>query len=105
MAARFIDAHVEVRTGGDPSRPLEFQWQDRRYAIIEILHQWTDWGFAPGAPRRNWRSRRHRNYYRVRTERDGGVFGIYLDRGTKPGREAWILFQQLDTPDDAAEEE
>ena len=104
MSARFLDAHIEVRTGGEPSRPLEFRWQDRPHTIVEILHQWTDWGFAPGAPQRNWRSRRHRNYYRVRTGQNE-VFEIYLDRGTKPGRETWILFQQLDPPDDLTEEE
>ncbi len=94
MAAEFIGENIDVTTAGEPREPASFVWRDQTHVVTEVLFAWSDWGFNPAAKQRNWRSRRHRNYYRVRT--DGGlVYEIYLDRGTKPGREAWILYQQL----------
>ena len=94
MRSRFIDARVEVEFDGDPKRLAAFTWGGQRFPVTELIHEWSDWGFSPAATRRNWRTRRHRNYYRVQTE-GGRVFELYLDRGTKPGRETWVLFQEL----------
>lgn len=95
MAAEFIGESIDVATRGEPREPVSFVWRDETHVISEILHAWSDWGFNPATKHRNWRSRRHRNYYRIRTE-GGPVYEMYLDRGIKPGREAWILYQQLE---------
>lgn len=92
---RFIDEKIDVTVDGEIKQPREFIWRGRTYTVANVLHSWQDWGFAKGAVQRNWRTRRHRNYFRVRTE-DGEVFELYLDRGTKPGRDVWYLYQQLD---------
>lgn len=94
MTSDFIGAQIEVTTTGELREPASFTWRDQTHVITEVLFAWSDWGFNPAAKQRNWRSRRHRNYYRVRTE-GGSVYEMYLDRGIKPGREAWILYQQL----------
>lgn len=99
--ATFIDEKVAVTCGGEVKSPKSFVWRDRTYTITELLHTWPDWGFAKGAKQRNWRSRRHRNYYRVRTD-SGEVFELYLDRGVKLGREVWYLYQRLDAEDESA---
>jgi hypothetical protein len=93
---RFIDDRIEVELEGTIRQPRAIVWRGARIKVADILHVWSDWGFSVAATQRNWRTRRHRNYYRIRTE-DGRLFEIYLDRGTKPGREAWFLFQELDS--------
>jgi hypothetical protein len=92
--SRFIDEPIEVTVSGTVREPAAITWRGAGYAVDEILNAWSDWGFPQGAVRRNWRTRRHRNYFRVRTS-DGRIFEIYLDRGTKPGREAWFLLREL----------
>lgn len=91
---RFIDERIEVETEGAIRQPKAFVWRGQHVPVTEIIHAWSDWGFSPAATQRNWRTRRHRNYYRLRAK-DGRVFEIYLDRGTKPGRESWYLLQEL----------
>lgn len=68
---------IEVTREGEPSRPVSFKWRKKEYQIEEILKSWQDWGFPGGSPpRRNWRLRRHRTYYKVRAE-DTRIFEIY----------------------------
>lgn len=94
---RFIDDRIDVELEGTVRRPKALVWRGARMVVAEVLHAWSDWGFSVAATQRNWRTRRHRNYFRIRTD-SGRIFEIYLDRGTKPGREAWFLFQELDAP-------
>ena len=91
----FIDEEIQVEVDGEVSAPTEFTWRDHKYSIAHIVHQWPDWGFAAGSSQRNWRTRRHRNYYRVKTA-DGEVWEMYLDRNTPDGSPRWFLYQQLD---------
>jgi hypothetical protein len=95
---RFIDEEIQVTVKGEMPVPTEFTWRDDRYPIARILHQWPDWGFAAGSSQRNWRTRRHRNYFRVETD-NGSLWELYLDRNTPDGRTHWYLYQQLDRED------
>jgi hypothetical protein len=84
----------ESESENEPSKPISFKWRNEEFRIEKIQKSWQDWGFPAGAPRKkNWRLRRHRNYFRVRT--DGGrIFEIYMDRKTP--RPAWVLYRELD---------
>lgn len=85
---------IEVKCEGELLRPVSFRWSDEEFRIDKILRSWQDWGFPAGSPRRkNWRLRRHRNYFKVRTE-SGRVFEIYMDR--KTSEPTWILYRELD---------
>jgi hypothetical protein len=80
--------HVRTEKGG---RPVSFEWKGRECRVIEMLKQWQDFDYSALAPRRNWRTRRHRNYFQVRTE-SGECCELYCDRGTKLGvQKHWIL--------------
>ncbi len=72
-----------------------FQWQNRKFVIREIIAEWQDYGFSAGAPRKkDWRMRRHRNYYRVETN-DGDIYELYHDRGLKIEGGKWVLLSQI----------
>lgn len=94
MAPTFIGEPIEVTTGGHIAEPQSFVWREQAYMITHVIAAWQDWGFPAGAVQRNWRTRRHRNYYRVETEA-GEVFEIYNDRGPAGGRSEWFVYQQL----------
>lgn len=95
MSPQFISEQIRVTTDGEIKQPISFAWKGTEYRVTEILLSWFDWGFPPGASQRDWRTRRHRNYYRVRTS-SGEVFEIYLDRATPSGSSEWYLYQRLD---------
>jgi hypothetical protein len=88
---RFVGEGLrDVRTekGGCP---VSFFWGGREYRVAEMLSQWHDFDYSRLAPKRDWRSRRHRNYYQIRTE-SGECFELYCDRGTKLGApKHWVL--------------
>jgi hypothetical protein len=89
------DILLRVRTemGG---RPVSFQWKGRECRVTELLKQWQDFDYSALAPRRNWRTRRHRNYFQVRTE-TGGCYELYCDRGTKlVSPKHWVLQSVLE---------
>jgi hypothetical protein len=94
----FLGRGIEVVTEGDPRVPVGFRLGSRDHRIAEILEAWQDHGFGRVAPlRKNWRLRRHRNYYRVRTD-EGEVFEIYYDRGIglrHPERRRWYAYRRL----------
>jgi hypothetical protein len=92
---QFIGTKIKVETQGEIRKPASFTWDKVEYQIREILVSWFDWGFPAGAKQKDWRSRRHRNYFRVRTKSDE-LFEIYLDRATPSGATEWYLFQKLD---------
>ena len=80
--------HVRTEKGG---RPVSFEWKGRECQVIEMLKQWQDFDYRALAPRRNWRTRRHRNYFQVRTE-SGECYELYCDRGTKlVSPKHWVL--------------
>jgi hypothetical protein len=63
---------IEVTFEKKPGPPTSFTWRDEEYAVVEVLRAWTDHGFGPFRKGGRWWQRRHRDYFRVRTE-DGGV--------------------------------
>lgn len=84
---------ITVECAGDPPRPVAFTWRGEEFRIAEVLTGWHDYGFPAGSPRKkNFRMRRHRNYYVVRTE-TGRRFEIYLDR--KGPDTAWVLYREV----------
>lgn len=95
----FIGATVEVEMAGEGVLlPTLIHWEGREYRVAEVLTRWFDFGFGPEArPNPRWWQRRHRNYYRVRTE-DDHVFELYFDRGVNrkhPERRKWVLFKSI----------
>ena len=70
---------VELPEGTVLPSPVAFTLRGERWVVAETLQAWADHGFPPGVKRRSWLERRHRNYFRVRTE-DGSVWELYLDR-------------------------
>ena len=95
MPPKFIGEKITVETTGAVKQPASFTWRDREYTVGEILLNWADWGFAAGATQRDWKTRRHRNYFRVRTT-SGEIFEIYHDRGRSVEGE-WYLYQQIES--------
>jgi hypothetical protein len=91
---KFIAEKITVETTGTVKQPARFTWRGTDYEIVEITQNWQDWGFSAGASSRNWMTRRHRNYFRVRTN-TGEIFELYLDRSDAPDS-GWYLYQQLD---------
>lgn len=91
---RFIGEKITVETTGTVKQPTRFTWRATVYEIDEIILAWSDWNFPAGSTQRSWRTRRHRNYYRVRTS-SGEQFELYLDRSRDP-RGDWYLYQQLE---------
>jgi len=90
-----IAVTCESESEDAPLRPVSFKWRDEEFSIEEILKSRQDWGFPAGAPKKKtWILRRHRNYYKVRTE-CGRVFEIYMDRKTP--QHTWVLYRELET--------
>jgi hypothetical protein len=91
----FISEEITVVRDKNLGNPVSFRWRDRDYIIKDVVAAWADWGFPAGAPRKkDWRLRRHRNYYRVETA-DGAVFELYHDRGVKLAPGTWVLYRRL----------
>lgn len=92
-ADEFIDKPLEVEYDSTSLAPKAFRWRGKRFAVAKVLEFRQDWSTPAYAPHaRGWRSRRHRNYYTVRTA-DGQVFELYLDHGS--GRRSWVLSRRL----------
>jgi len=90
----FISKPIEVVEDSSPRRPRSFVWDGTEYVVEKIIAQWQDWNFSAGAKKRDWRSRRHRNYYHVRAT-DGSEFELYLDRGASLLGASWYLNLKL----------
>lgn len=85
-------AKVECSPGG--TAPTALAWNDTTVQVVEILSEWQDFGFGGTHPSaRTWRTRRHRNYYRVLCD-NGHTYEIYLDRGSE--RRRWHVYRQVD---------
>jgi hypothetical protein len=91
---KFISQPVDVTEASSPRRPDKFVWGGVEYKVEEVIAQWQDWNFSAGAPTKDWRSRRHRNCFHVRTT-DGSEFEMYLDRGTKLVGGKWYLHSKI----------
>ena len=90
---KFIGQPLEVTVEGEPPQPVAFSWAGNQFKITDILVSWFDWGFPAGAKQRDWRTRRHRRYFRVATV-GGEIFEIYHDRrGAGQGGD-WVCYQQ-----------
>jgi hypothetical protein len=89
----FICERITVSCEGAPAQPVSFVWRKKEYRVAAVKGSWHDWGFARSAPSKDWRSRRHRTYFRVQTE-EGEVFEIYLDRANR-GNPTWILHKRV----------
>lgn len=99
MPVEFIGREVAVELSDDEVKvPVAFVLGQRRHVIAAVLVSWQDHGFGSVGPQRaNWRLRRHRNYYRVKTSQ-GEVYELYADRGVglKPGRRVrWYVSKRL----------
>ena len=91
---RMYSEEIEVTSEGEPSKPVSFTWRGEAFRIEKILRSRQDWGFPAGAPRRkNWRVRRHRNYFEVQTE-GNRFFEIYMDRKTPTP--TWVLYREFE---------
>jgi len=108
---RFVGREVEVEEtrGGLPGLPrgrlgpAMFVWEGRTWLVVRVIRRWADWKFAKGAGRaRNWRTRHHRDCFRVRTE-SGDTFELYRDRGAKVP--VWVLRTHLPPPEGNGEVE
>jgi hypothetical protein len=74
---------------------ISFKAGSHLFKVKKILRQWQDYDYSPLAPRRDWRSRHHRNYYRILTE-SGQCFELYCDRGTRlESSKEWILVREI----------
>ncbi len=89
----FIGEPVEVLHAEGVATPTAFIWRGTALRVVEVIEAWQDYGFGATHPAaRNWRTRRHRNWYRVRAE-DGCLYELYLDRGARQPR--WYLYRRL----------
>jgi hypothetical protein len=97
MPERYFAREIEVVTGGDLKEPVSFRFEGREYKITEVLEAWPDYGFGISETSKTWRTRHHRNYYRVKTT-GGDIYEMYYDRGTNmkhPEFRKWYLTQRL----------
>lgn len=89
----FVCETVSVSCQGIPAMPVSFVWRNKDYRVLAVKRSWHDWGFARSAPKKDWRSRRHRTYFHVQIE-DGRVFELYLDRADR-SNPTWILHKLI----------
>ncbi len=90
----FYSEKIEVIRDEKTKSPVSFVWKNGEYKIKEVIAGWPDYSFSKsGAKTRRWWQRRHRNYYRVLTDKEE-VFEIYFDRASK--EKEWILYAKLD---------
>ena len=100
---RFMDREIEVEGAEEPPRrPAAFKVGGRRYVVADLLSTWED--EAPGGGR-HWSQRRHRTFYRLRTE-EGHLFDIYFDwaEARRRHRDRWVLHRRLAAAAEPAEE-
>ena len=87
----FISESIKVTVDDKFRMPVEFTWRGRSRKITEIITTWQDWKFAAGVSKPDWRQRRHRNYYQIKSD-DNQIYEIYLDRGAA-GEPTWFLYR------------
>jgi len=97
----FVSKLIDVVSDSD-GWPRLIRWSDDEIKVVKTLNSWQDWGFAKGVQKKNWRARRHRNYFQVECE-DQKIYEIYLDRQDLENK-AWYLYRVFDKTDIAVEE-
>jgi hypothetical protein len=91
----FLGEEIDVAEGDGVRGPVHFRLRGTDYETAELERVWQDHGQPSGLSRPSWRTRRHRNYFEVRT-RSGERFRIYLDRGTKKGAPwTWVAERRI----------
>ena len=91
--SKFYCEPIDVKCKGVPKLPVSFKWCGKQHKIIAIEKSWRDWGFHRADPKRNWTTRRHRNYHHVKTK-ENRIFEIYLDCSNK-AEPTWILNKEI----------
>ena len=99
---RFIAEKIQVETAGEVKQPVALTWRGTDYTVTEVIASWFDWGFSAASKQKDWRTRRHRNYFRLRMNTNE-VFEIYLDRPPASAEGDWVLYQILSSDDQAAD--
>lgn len=95
---RFIGEETDVLETAEGGQPIRFSFRGGEHRVVEIMSQWQDYGFSPAANKRDWRNRRHRNYYEVRTDQ-GAHLLLYFDRGVKPeSPRTWVVLEEYAQP-------
>jgi len=93
---RFLSEKITMLETSPGADPVRFLWRSEEHAVLKITRQWQDYGFSSGVFKKSWRSRRHRNYYEVHTDR-GAHLLVYFDRGVKPSSPRhWFVLEQYE---------
>ena len=92
----FLSEEITMLETSEGGHPVLFRWRDVEHKVTEITRQWQDWGFSTTTHKKDFKSRRHRNYYEIRT--DQNFHGLlYFDRGVKPSNpRIWVIFEQYE---------
>jgi hypothetical protein len=95
MPDRFISQKIRQVDFDSGKQLVSFKLGSRFYQVAKILKQWQDYDYSPLAHKRDWRSRHHRNYYRVIVD-TGQCFELYCDRGTRlESPKSWVLVREI----------
>jgi hypothetical protein len=87
------DNKIKMERKGIPLAPFSFFYMKKKHVIAAILHQWQEYGFDPADTKRDWSTRRTRNYFHVETK-EGRVFEIYQDVTDNNARE-WFMTKEI----------
>jgi hypothetical protein len=92
--SRFVSEKIKMLESGDAGEPVRFHWRQMEHRVIQVLSVWQDFDYPVGVTHKNWRNRRHRNYFDVLTE-GGHHLLIYFDRGVKPtSPKIWTVYEE-----------
>ena len=95
MPDRFISKNIQQVEFDSGKQLVSFKLGSRFYKVAKILKQWQDYDYSPLTHKRDWRSRRHRNYYRIIVD-TGQCFELYCDRGTRlESPKNWVLVREI----------
>jgi hypothetical protein len=90
----FISEEIDMLETSDVGSPMRFRWRGEIYVVTDTVREWQDWGHTAGAHKKNWKNRRHRNYYEIITDKFFHGL-IYFDRGVKPSSpRKWIILER-----------
>ena len=84
---------IDVERKGFPLMPFSFVFKKKKHEIGVILHQWQEYGFDTNDKKRDWSTRRRRNYFHVETK-SGEAFEIYQDMSDHKSQ-SWFLTREI----------
>ena len=94
----FVGSELRSVHVGEGGVPLSFDWNGEALRVVRCIRQWQDFDYSPLAPRKDWKTRRHRNHFRIQTE-DGRILDVYCDRGIHAtSSRKWVLYQTVEDP-------